>query len=146
MRLMEESGLRETLHKLVDRSSDLNPRNMRLGMYAWLIHRLSGLYIVIFVLTHIAAIAQANLVIIRGFQAQVFDAIRNPFWGDGTPALIFDLVTLGIITFHGMNGIRIIFSDLGLGIQRHRIAFWISMLAAIAACAALIILGLPLLP
>jgi len=143
---MEEPGLRKTVHKLLDRSSDLNPRNMRLGMYAWLIQRLSGLYLVVFVLTHIAAIVQANLVIIQGFQAQVFDAFRNPFWGDGSPTLIFDLVTLGLIAFHGMNGIRIVFLDLGLGVQRHRAAFWMSMLAAVAASALVIIFGLPLLP
>ena len=138
--------MRKTVHKLLDRSSDLNPRNMRLGMYAWLIQRLSGLYLVVFVLTHIAAIAQANLVPIQGFQAQVFDALRNPFWADGSPTLIFDLVTLGLIAFHGMNGIRIVFLDLGLGIQRHRAAFWISMLAAVTASAFVIIFGLPLLP
>jgi succinate dehydrogenase / fumarate reductase cytochrome b subunit len=146
LKLLEESGLGKVVHELLDKSSDLNPRNMRLGMYAWLIQRLSGLYLVIFVLTHIAAIAQANLVIIQGFQAQVFDALRNPFWADGSPALLFDLRTLGIIAFHGMNGIRIVFLDLGLGVQRHRIAFWISMLAAVAASASVIILGLPLLP
>lgn len=138
--------MRRAVHKLLDRSSDLNPRNMRLGMYTWLIQRLSGLFLVIFVLTHIAAIAQANLVIIKGFQAEVFDSLRNPFWADGSPALIFDLVTLGIIAFHGMNGIRIVFLDLGLGVQRHRAAFWISMLAAVLASASVIILGLPLLP
>ena len=142
---MEESDLKRTVQKLLDRNSDLNPLNMRLGMYAWVIQRLSGLYLVIFVLTHIAAIAQANLVIIQGSQEQVFDALRNPFWADGTPVLIFDLVTLGLITFHGMNGIRIVFLDLGLGVQRHRAAFWISMLAAVAASAIVIVFGLPLL-
>jgi succinate dehydrogenase / fumarate reductase cytochrome b subunit len=138
--------LRKMTRKLLDRSSDLNPRNMRLGMYAWLIQRLSGLYLVFYVLTHILAIAQANLVIIKGFQAEVFDVLRNPFWAGGSPALIFDLVALGIIVFHGMNGIRIVFLDLGFGIQRHRIAFWISMLVAITGSAFVIILGLPLLP
>jgi succinate dehydrogenase / fumarate reductase iron-sulfur subunit len=39
-------------------------------MYAWLIQRLSGLYLVFFLLTHITAIAQANLGIIKGFEAQ----------------------------------------------------------------------------
>ena len=138
--------MRKTVHKLLDGSSDLNPRNMRLGMYAWLIQRLSGLYLVVFVLAHITAIAQANLVIIQGFEAQVFDALRNPFWADGSPALIFDLMTLGLVAFHGMNGVRIVFLDLGLGVRRHRAAFWISMLAAVAVSAFVIIFGLPLLP
>jgi succinate dehydrogenase / fumarate reductase cytochrome b subunit len=146
MNTMKEPGFRRIVHKLLDRSSDLNPRNMRLGMYAWLIQRLSGLYLVIFVLTHIAAIAQANLVIIKGFQAEVFDALRNPFWANGPLTLIFDLATLGIIAFHGMNGIRIVFLDLGLGVQQHRTAFWITMVVALAVSASVIILGLPLLP
>ena len=84
--------------------------------------------------------------IIHGFQAQVFDALRNPFWADGSPALIFDLITLGLVAFHGMNGIRIVFLDLGLGVHRHREVFWISLLAAVAASAFVIIFGLPLLP
>jgi succinate dehydrogenase / fumarate reductase cytochrome b subunit len=132
--------------KLFDRSSDLNPRNMRLGMYAWLIQRLSGLYLVFFLLTHITAIAQANLGIIKGFEAQAFDALRNPFWAGGSSAVIFDLVALGIIAFHGVNGIRIVFFDLGFGVHRHRLTFWISMLVAIVGSAFVIILGLPLLP
>jgi len=115
-------------------------------MYAWLIQRLSGLYLVFFLLTHITAIAQANLGIIKGFEAQAFDALRNPFWAGGSSAVIFDLVALGIIAFHGVNGIRIVFFDLGFGVHRHRLTFWISMLVAIVGSAFVIILGLPLLP
>ena len=129
--------------KLFDGNSDLNPRNMRLGMYAWLIQRLSGLFLVFFVFTHVAAIAQSNLGIIKGFE--ILDALRNPFWASGISTVAFDLITLGIIAFHGMNGIRIIFHDLGFGVHRHRFAFWISMLAAIVGSASIIILGLPLL-
>jgi succinate dehydrogenase / fumarate reductase cytochrome b subunit len=132
--------------QLLDRSSDLNPRNMRLGMYAWLIQRLSGLYLVFFILAHITAIAQANLGIVKGFQAQVFDVLRKPFWAVGSFAQLFDLIALGIIAFHGINGIRIVFLDLGLGVQKHRTVFWISMLLAVAGSAAIIIMGLPLLP
>ncbi|MGA2784476.1 MAG: hypothetical protein ABSF09_07245 [Candidatus Bathyarchaeia archaeon] len=133
------------LHRLVDSSSDLNPRNIRLGMYAWIIQRLSGLYLVFFVLTHITAIAQANLGIVKGFAAQVLDPLRNPFWVGGPSVLIFDLAALAIISFHGMNGIRIVFLDLGFGVRRHRLAFWLSMLVAIAGSAFVIMLGLPLL-
>lgn len=131
--------------KLFDKSSDLNPRNMRLGMYAWIIQRISGLYLVFFLLTHITAIAQASLGITSGVQATVFDIIRNPFNMGGTPAVLFDLVGLGIIAFHGLNGVRIVMLDLGVGLRRYRIGFWISMIVAIAASACVIFLGLPLL-
>jgi succinate dehydrogenase / fumarate reductase cytochrome b subunit len=131
---------------LLDRSSDLNPRNMRLGMYAWVIQRLSGIYLVIFLLTHITAIAQANFGITKGFQVEIFDVLRNPFWYGGSTAAIFDLIALGIVAFHGLNGIRIVFLDLGLGVRRHRLSFWVTMLVAIAISAYVIVLGLPMLP
>lgn len=132
--------------KLLDRSSDLNPRNMHLGMYAWLIQRLSGLYLVFFLLTHISAIAQASFGITTGFQAQIFDVLRNPFYLGGSPAVIFDLIALGIIAFHGLNGVRIVFLDLGFGVKKHRLGFWITMIVAIAISAYVILQGLPLLP
>lgn len=132
--------------KLLDRSSDLNPRNFRLGMYAWVIQRLSGLFLVFFVLTHITAIAQANLGVVKGFAAQALDPLRNPFSVGGPLGLIFDVAVLAIISFHGLNGVRIVFLDLGLGVRRHRVAFWLSMLAAVVGSAYVIMLGLPLLP
>lgn len=135
----------KTMRKILDQSSDLNPRNMRLGMYAWVIQRISGLYLVFFLVTHILAITQASLGVTTGFQAQIFDALRNPFYIGGSPALIFDLIGLGIIAFHGLNGIRIVFLDLGFGIRKHRLGFWVSMVAAIAIGAYVIFMGLPLL-
>jgi succinate dehydrogenase / fumarate reductase cytochrome b subunit len=135
----------KTIRKIFDESSDLNPRNMRVGMYAWVIQRLSGLYLVFFLLTHIAAITQASLGFTTGFQAQIFDVLRNPFNIGGSPAVVFDLIGLGIIAFHGLNGIRIVFLDLGFGIRRHRLVFWTSMIAALAVSAFVIFLGLPLL-
>ena len=131
---------------LLDKSSDLNPRNMRLGMYAWVFQRFSGLYLVLFLLLHITAIAQANFGITKGFQTQIFDVLRNPFWSGGSATAIFDLIALCIIAFHGLNGIRIIFLDLGFGVRKHRLGFWLTVAVTIAISAYIIILGLPMLP
>lgn len=131
---------------LIDKSSDLNPRNMRVGMYAWVIQRLSGLYLVFFLLTHITAIAQASFGVTKGFQVTIFDALRNPFWAGGSATEIFDLIALGIIAYHGLNGIRIVFLDLGFGVRKHRVSFWLTMAVAIAVSAYIILLGLPMLP
>jgi len=60
--------------------------------------------------------------------------------------VIFDLIALGIIAFHGLNGVRIVFLDLGFGIRKHRLTFWITMAVAIAISAYVILQGLPLLP
>ena len=131
---------------LFDRSSDVNPRNMRMGMYVWVIQRLSGLYLVAFLLTHITAIAQANFGVTKGFQVQIFDVLRNPFWAGGPGNLLFDLIALGIVAFHGMNGIRIVFLDLGLGVRKHKLGFLIAMAIALVISAYVIFLGLPMLP
>jgi succinate dehydrogenase / fumarate reductase cytochrome b subunit len=128
---------------LFGKSSDLNPRNMRLGMFAWIFQRISGLYLVLYLLSHITAITQAGFAISAGFQAQVFDVLRNPFYLGGTPTVLFDLIALGIIAFHGLNGIRIVVLDLGRGLGNYRSVFWISMIIAIAAGACVIFLALP---
>jgi len=115
-------------------------------MYAWVIQRLSGLYLVFFLLTHITAIAQANVGITTGFQAEIFNVLRSPFYFGGAPTVFFDLIALGIIAFHGLNGIRIVFLDLGFGIRKHRLTFWATMIIAVVIAAYVIFLGLPLLP
>ncbi|MGA8905479.1 MAG: hypothetical protein WB661_10790 [Candidatus Bathyarchaeia archaeon] len=131
--------------KLVDRSSDLNPRNMRLGMYAWVIQRVSGLYLVFFLLTHIMAIAQANFGITSGSMAEMFDVLRNPFWTGGSTTVAFDLIILGIVAFHGLNGVRIVLLDLGIGVRKHRLSFWVTMVIAIVTTAYVITFALPML-
>jgi succinate dehydrogenase / fumarate reductase cytochrome b subunit len=115
-------------------------------MYAWVIQRLSGLYLVFFLLTHITAIAQASFGVTKGFQVTIFDALRNPFWAGGSATEIFDLIALGIIAYHGLNGIRIVFLDLGFGVRKHRVSFWLTMAVAIVVSAYIILLGLPMLP
>jgi succinate dehydrogenase/fumarate reductase cytochrome b subunit len=71
--------------------------------------------------------------------------LRNPFYMGGPGPVIFDLLALGLIAFHGLNGIRIVFVDLGVGVQKHRLSFWVTMLVAIGASAYVIFLSLPLL-
>jgi succinate dehydrogenase/fumarate reductase cytochrome b subunit len=101
--------------------------------------------LVFFLLTHITAIAQANFGITRGSMAQMFDLLRNPFWAGDSTTVAFDLIALGIVAFHGLNGIRIVLLDIGLGTRRHRLSFWVAMAIAIAASAYVITLALPML-
>lgn len=118
---------------------------MRLGMYAWVIQRVSGLYLVFFLLTHIMAIAQANFGITTGSMAEMFDVLRNPFWTGASTTVAFDLIILGIVAFHGLNGVRIVLLDLGIGVRKHRLSFWVTMALAIATAAYVITLALPML-
>ena len=114
-------------------------------MYAWVIQRISGIYLVLFLLTHVMAIAQANFGFTLGSMAAMLDVFRNPYWTGGSMAATFDLVALGIIAFHGLNGIRIVLLDLGFGVREHRIAFLVTMFIAIATVAIVINMALPML-
>ena len=132
--------------QIFGKGGDLNPKNMRLGVWAWLIQRGSGVALVLFVVAHVLAISQANMAL-TGPLFTMFDGLRNPFWSVSTPALVIDLLMLGITAFHGMNGIRIVLFDLGVGVglRSHKVIFWIVVAAGIVASGLVIYYGLPLL-
>jgi succinate dehydrogenase / fumarate reductase cytochrome b subunit len=132
--------------RLFGRGGDLNPRNVRLGVWAWLIQRISGLVLVVFVVAHVVAISQPNFVT-KGPFFTMLDSLRNPFWYVDRTALAIDLVMLGIIAFHGMNGIRIVLFDtgIGVGLRSHKVIFWISVALGVVASGLVIYYGLPLL-
>ena len=132
--------------RLFGRGGDLNPRNMRLGVWAWLIQRISGLVLVVFVVAHVVAISQASLVA-KGPLFTLLDGLRNPFWYVGRTTLAIDLLMLGIIAFHGMNGIRIVLFDtgIGVGLRSHKGIFWTLIAIAVVASGLVIYYGLPML-
>src|SRR4030042_6611087 len=120
--------------RLFGRGGDLNLRNMRLGMWAWLIQRVSGIVLVVFVVLHVVAISQASFAL-RGTLVTMLDGLRNPFYYVDNTFLALDLIMLGIIAFHGMNGIRIVLFDtgIGVGLRSHKVIFWILVAVAIVA-------------
>jgi len=132
--------------QIFGKGGDLNPKNMRLGVWAWLTQRISGVALVLFVVAHVLAISQANMAL-TGPLFTMFDGLRNPFWSVSTPALVIDILMLVIIAFHGMNGIRIVLFDLGVGVglRSHKVIFWIVVAAGIVTSGLVIYYGLPLL-
>lgn len=132
--------------RLFGRGGDLNPRNVRLGVWAWLIQRISGIALVLFVVAHVIAISQANLAV-TGPLFTMLDGLRNPFWAVDRTVLVIDVLMLGIIAFHGMNGIRIVLFDVGVGVglRSQKVIFWIIVAAGVLASGLVIFYGLPLL-
>jgi succinate dehydrogenase / fumarate reductase cytochrome b subunit len=132
--------------RLFGRGGDLNPRNMRLGIWAWLVQRISGLVLVLFVVAHVVAISQASLALTGPFFTML-DGLRNPFWSVDRTVLVIDLLMLGLIAFHGMNGIRIVLFDVGVGVglRSHKVIFWTLIAIAIVASGLVIFYGVPLL-
>ena len=132
--------------RLFGRGGDLNPRNMRLGIWAWLIQRVSGIVLVVFVVAHVVAISQASFAL-RGPLVAMLDGLRTPFYYVDRTFLAIDLIMLGIIAFHGMNGIRIVLFDtgVGVGLRSHKVIFWILIAVAVVTSGLVIYFGLPLL-
>ena len=134
------------IRQIFGRGGELNPRNMRLGIWAWLIQRISGVALVLFVVAHVLAISQANLGL-TGPLFTMFDGLRNPFWSVSRTVLVIDLLMLGIIAFHGMNGIRIVLFDIGVGVglRSQKVVFYVLIAIGVVASALVIFYGLPLI-
>ena len=74
-------------------------------MYAWLFMRLSGVVLVVMVITHLFV----NLVLGDGIDQVDFAFVAgkwaSPFWQ------VWDLVLLWLAMLHGTNGVRVIIND-----------------------------------
>jgi len=82
------------------------------GMWAWLLHRLTGVGILVFLFLHIADTA------LIGWGPKVYNAVlaiyRAPLFRLGEVALF------GAVLFHALNGIRIMIVDFCPGATVHQ--------------------------
>jgi succinate dehydrogenase / fumarate reductase, cytochrome b subunit len=94
------------------------------GMLAWLLHRITGLGVLLFLLVHIVDIS------LLGFGPAVYNEGIALF---GTPIVRFiSLALIGAVFFHALNGIRIMLVDFVAGAARYqRSMFWAVMLLTI---------------
>lgn len=89
-------------------------------MLAWLLHRISGIGIVLFVGMHVLA-AFFLYAIPEGTANTVANALTELYEGRLTQIFI-----LFAILYHGMNGLRIVVLDMWPGLHRfHREAMWL---------------------
>lgn len=86
------------------------------GTLAYVLHRVTGLLLTLYLFLHIGAMSLARL------QGQGFEELMATF---RQPAfLLIDwFVILGVL-IHGLNGIRLVLFDLGLGLRHQRALFW----------------------
>ena len=94
-----------------------------IGMWAWVLHRLTGLGLVLYLLIHIVLM---GLSLLRGEEA--FDAALSVLMGNRFFGLL-EILLLAAVLYHGFNGIRILLFDMGLGIgvRAQKIIFWVFM-------------------
>jgi succinate dehydrogenase / fumarate reductase, cytochrome b subunit len=97
-----------------------------LGMWAWILFRVSGLVVAAYLFVHIWVISQG-----RVSGAETLDSLFETF---DKPLLVFlDSLLVGAVLYHALNGVRILLMDFGVGIQRHKAVFWVCMFVAALA-------------
>jgi succinate dehydrogenase / fumarate reductase cytochrome b subunit len=104
-------------------------------MWAFWLHRLSGLAIAFYLLLHILVIST----VVGG--AGNFDAamksLKAPIW------VLLEMGLIGCILIHGLNGIRILLFDLGIGIKRQKEIFVGLMVIAVIPMVIAFAIALP---
>jgi succinate dehydrogenase / fumarate reductase, cytochrome b subunit len=108
-----------------------------IGMWAWLLFRISGLILVAYLFVHIVIISQGNLT-----GASVLDKLFKTF---DSPFLVFlDFLLVAAVLYHGLNGIRIVLMDLaGVGVHQHKIVYWTVMTVAAGFLAVFAVVAAP---
>jgi succinate dehydrogenase / fumarate reductase cytochrome b subunit len=97
-----------------------------LGMWAWILFRISGLVLVAYLFVHVWVISQGR---VGGPEA-----LDDLFEFFDKPLLVFlDLMLVAAVLYHALNGVRIILMDLGIGIRQHKAVYWVCMVVAAVA-------------
>lgn len=91
------------------------------GMWAWWLHRVTGLALVGYLLLHVLLMGTSILKGEASFDSMLSMLMTSKFF------LILDLGLLAAVLTHGINGIRLILFDLGLGIRIQKEIFWAGM-------------------
>ncbi len=94
------------------------------GMLAWILHRLSGLVLTVYVLYHVYYLRAAQQSV-QSFN-QVLQGSQTPFWR------FINLLILLALLFHTFNGIRLLAFDAGKGLGIQRQLFWAAFVLTIA--------------
>jgi succinate dehydrogenase / fumarate reductase cytochrome b subunit len=113
------------MYKPVD--AQFQARAMRTGTAAWLLQRLSGIFLTIYLISHIIVIGNS----VRGEDS--FDDLLSTF--DKAPFLVLDAGLLGIVAFHAINGLRLILFDFTIGLRYQKALFWVAFVVAVGVFA-----------
>jgi succinate dehydrogenase / fumarate reductase, cytochrome b subunit len=87
------------------------------GMVAWTIQRVTGLLLLFYLFLHVHTISKLS----QGPAAfnAAMATFHSPFFK------LLEILLLGIVVLHALNGIRITLLDVGVGMDRQRQLFWI---------------------
>ena len=95
------------------------------GMWAWIFHKFTGWVLVGYLFTHIAVLSTATqsgtmyTETIRGLESLA--VVR-----------VLEVGLLAVAVFHILNGVRLLFVDLGVGLEAQDKSFYVSLVVSAA--------------
>ena len=89
---------------------------VKTGMAAWLLHRITGLGLVVYLVLHINVISSLHDP--AGFN-KVMVFLGSPFFR------FLEIGLLAFVIYHAMNGIRVVWVDFFEGSANHAKIFWV---------------------
>ena len=97
----------------------------KIGMWSWVLHRITGVAIFFFLLVHVLDTALVRV------SPEAYNAVINTY---KTPILgLAELGLVAAILFHGLNGIRVILIDFWRkGAKYQNVMFWVVIAIALA--------------
>jgi succinate dehydrogenase / fumarate reductase cytochrome b subunit len=108
-------------------------REFQPGMWAWIFHKFTGWVLVGYLFTHIAVLSTAT----AGDPAVYTDTLRGL-----EELLVVRLLEVGLLSvavFHILNGVRLLFVDLGFGLENQDQSFY----ASLVVTAAIVVASVP---
>ncbi len=105
-----------------------NPAKYRVGMWAFVLHRLTGVVLTLYLLAHMIVISTAAVSGTLSFD-NVMETLHEPW------VIALELLLIAAVVYHLMNGVRLLLFDIGIGIRRQKGIFWVLMLVGLAAMA-----------
>ena len=98
---------------MITRLLDTMNRNKNVGMFSFLLQRITGMLLTLYLFMHIFVISSARLAGPEGFD-KMMSRVQTPFF-HWMEVLLF----IGIV-IHAVNGFRIIVVDIGSESRRHK--------------------------
>lgn len=105
-------------------NAHVRPNAIDTGTAAWLLHKVTGIFLTVYLIMHMVIIGQS----VRGQEAfnQALAFVAKP------PFVFLDAGLSGVVAYHAFNGLRVMAFDMGWGIRAQKPLFWISLLFSVA--------------
>ena len=105
-------------------------RHFSAGMWAWVLHKFTGWILVGYLFTHIAVLSTAVGVDPASSAAGSTDLYTSTLSGLESLLIVrfLEVGLLAVAVFHILNGIRLLFVDLGMGLEVQDKSFYASVM------------------